>query len=119
MRKATCIIACLLIANSSLFCSAQQPSFGRPGTPTTSPYLNLIPGSNFSPALNYYRSYRPEREFRRDAQQFSRSLGNLQNEVDRLSVAEQKATSMLGATGHRTSFHNLGNYFPQRQRTSR
>lgn len=108
------VFAILLLCGSSAICSAQGPSFGRPGRPTTSPYLNLIPGSNFSPAFNYYRSYRPEQEFRRDAQQFNRSLKSLRREVDQISVTEQKTNSQLGTTGHPTAFHNLGNYFPKR-----
>lgn len=93
---------------------AQGPSFGTSGRPTTSPYLNLVPGSNFSPAFNYYRSYRPEEEFRRDAQKLNRSLKNLRKDVDRIDLTEQKSTSQLGTTGHRATFHNLGTYFPKR-----
>lgn len=112
--RLTLVVFSIIAIHGSVVGSAQSPSFGRPGTPTTSPYLNLIPGSNFSPAMNYYRSYRPEREFRRDAQQFTRSISSLRKQVDQIGVAERTASSQLRATGHPTTFHNLGSYFPQR-----
>lgn len=115
MATRSIALAFVVLVGSAALCHAQGYSFGQPGSPTTSPYLNLIPGSNFSPALNYYRSYKPEREFRRDTQQLNRSVSRLQKEIDVIGVADQKATSLLGTTGHSTTFNNLGNYYPSRR----
>lgn len=104
----------LLFALSSSMCAAQGPTFGRPGTPTTSPYLNLIRGSNLSPALNYYRSYKPEIEFRANEQRLNKSVAGLKKDVATLQASEKKQTSYLGTTGHSTSFHSYGSYFPRR-----
>jgi hypothetical protein len=92
--------------------SAQAPTFGRSNRPTTSPYLNLLPFRNQSPALNYYRSYRPEVEFRNNFQQVGRSINGLQREIDQTRLQEQKDISLLGITGHSAVFHNTSSYFP-------
>ncbi|HUG19590.1 MAG TPA: hypothetical protein VMM56_11455 [Planctomycetaceae bacterium] len=86
--------------------------FGTPNRPTVTPYLNLVPGRNRSAALNYYRSYRPEIEFRRNEQLLGRSIRTLQNEINQPQLTEQKANSQLGTTGHPTVFGNTGSYFP-------
>lgn len=99
----------LLIQNCSW---AQSPSFGTSNRPKLSPYLNLVPERNFIPALNYYRSYQPEVEFRSSEQRLNRSVQTLQREIDQTRLLEQKETSLLGTTGHRTSFHNTSSYFP-------
>lgn len=88
------------------------PTFGSPNRPTVTPYLNLVPGRNRSAALNYYRSYRPEIEFRANEQSLGRSIRSLQTEFDRSRVSEQTENSRLGTTGHSTAFGNTGSYFP-------
>lgn len=88
------------------------PTFGSPNRPTVSPYLNLLQNRNQSAALNYYRAYRPEIEFRANEQRLGRSIRSLQNEFDRSRVAEQTENSRLGTTGHSTVFGNTGSYFP-------
>jgi hypothetical protein len=102
----------LAIALAGTALAQAPPGFGRSNRPTTSPYLNLLPNRNQSPALNYYRSYLPETEFRRANQQASSSIYNLRQDVDRTRLMIQTENSVLGTTGHTTSFGNTGSYFP-------
>lgn len=104
-------LGALLVIESSAPAQA-PPGFGRSNRPVTSPYLNLLRNRNQSPALNYYRSYLPETEFRNFDRQASTSLYGLKQDLDRTRVLPQAETSVLGTTGHPTSFGNTGNYFP-------
>jgi hypothetical protein len=105
----------VITLSASLFVLEQAAfafqGFGRPGTPTVTPYLNLVPGRNRVPALNYYRSYRPELEFRQANRQLGRSIRSLQSEIERPRAAEQSDNSQLGTTGHPTTFGNTSTYF--------
>ena len=90
--------------------TAQQPRFGRPSRPTTSPYLNLLRRSNGGGfAFNYFQRLRPEMEFRRNAAVLGRSINSLSRQMQ-----QQKNRNLgggLGQTGHSVTFLNLGGYF--------
>lgn len=116
MTSLAAVAAVLMIQNCSW---AQAPSFGTSNRPKVSPYMNLVPGRNFVPALNYYRSLQPEMEFRTSEQRLNRDVRTLQKEIDETRLLEQKETSLLGTTGHRTSFHNTSSYFPSQTAQSR
>ncbi len=107
------IVGVLSLAAVDRSTFAQSPSFGRPGTPTTSPYLNLLQnGNRRSLGFNYYRSFRPEKEFRRNYRQLGSELSGVRRSIEGSLPSERKATQLLGTTGHPTSFHNTAQYFP-------
>jgi len=81
--------------------------------PTVSPYLNLLGGNGRSTAFNYFRSVRPENEFRAADQGLNRSVQRLQGQITEQQRLLQNQASGLTSSGHRTSFLNLGTYFPQ------
>ena len=93
-----------------------QPAFGRRGTnpylrPPTSPYLNLL-RRDIPFGFNYFRSVRPELEFRRANVQQFRSLQSIQRQVqEQERLLRQSPTSRLSPTGHQVNFLNLGGYF--------
>ena len=97
-------------------CFAQPPGFGRPRSPTLSPYLNLLNNNN-STAFNYYQLYRPQAEFRSAYQGLNQSLYPTDVQVARQGESiEQigdrlRPGSVLRTTGHATSFMNYGRYF--------
>lgn len=78
---------------------------------TTSPYLNLLDTRN-SEAFNYYRRYRPEREFRRADTDLELSVQNINRELMTPPQFPQERIRTIGPTGHPTSFRTLSNYFP-------
>lgn len=63
-------------------------------------------------AFNYYRSFRPESEFRRNYQQLGTELSGVRRSIDASRGSERKPSQLLGTTGHATSFHNTAQYFP-------
>ena len=96
---------------------SQRGSFSNLRTPArrpaVSPYLNLLGGNGRSTAFNYFRSVRPENEFRNSYQQLGRSTQGLQRQITEQQRLIQSQASGLSQSGHRTSFLNLGTYFPQ------
>ena len=96
---------------------SQRGSFSNLRTPSrrpaVSPYLNLLGGNGRSTAFNYFRSVRPENEFRSSYQSLDQSVGGLQRQVNEQQRLIQDQASGLTPTGHQTSFLNLGSYFPQ------
>lgn len=107
------MMAGILAVSLTTVCYAQPriPGGYRPSRPVTSPYLNLLRGNGRSTAFNYFRSVRPELEFRRNAASFSRSINSLQQ-----NAANQQQLLIQGGglqgTGHAATFQNLGGYFP-------
>ncbi|MBD3676012.1 MAG: hypothetical protein HUJ26_21090 [Planctomycetaceae bacterium] len=117
LRIIICSAACVLGFAVQAHQVRAQPPFGRPGTPTIPPALDLLQrGPNRGTAFNYYRRYRPSIELRQNEQQLNRSIQELRSDVNERfqSIQQQKRTSYLGTTGHSTSFHNLGGYFRSR-----
>lgn len=91
--------------------SAQlRPTFGRPGSPTTSPWLNLLnrPGGG-GILFNYYQRVRPEMEFRGNNANLARSVNDLSQQINQQQALKPGAG--LGQTGHAATFMNLGGYF--------
>ncbi len=95
---------------------AQPPGFGRPNSPTVSPYLNLLNGNN-SDAFNYYQLYRPQTEFRSAYEGLNQSQYRTNQQLDRQGESIEsigtrvRPGSSLRTTGHRTSFLSYGGYF--------
>lgn len=89
--------------------AARQPR--RNSTPVLSPYLNLDPTFASSFEGQYLTKILPQQEFNRTQQQTQRAFDTVQTEV-----GQQQAdlASGLGATGHKTSFRNLGQYYSTR-----
>ena len=99
----------------------QPPGFGRPNTPTLSPYFNLLnPGAD--QAFNYYQLYRPQqralqadRDLRQSLyqsnQQVERQIGQLGEDIEQIAERVRPGAT-LGTTGHSTSFLNQGRFFP-------
>lgn len=107
------VVVCSCLATSATV-EAQTRRGLRPQSrrPVTSPYLNLL-DRNRGIGSNYYRRVRPELEFRQNDARLSRSL----NALRRQQLATQvQIRSQLSGTGHRTSFLNLGGYFPSARR---
>lgn len=105
---------CLLDANLV----RAQGQFRPNQRPTTSPYLNLLRGANGGgTGLRYYGIVRPEQRFHQQADQFSRSLSELDRRVDAQQPAETRSleTSILSPSGHSSTFFNTGQYYPVTQ----
>jgi hypothetical protein len=92
---------------------AQSNQFGAPSIqrPTTSPYLNLLRGTNRSLrfGLNYQRRVRPELDLRANAARTNANVGVLQQRFDQAIGPD--GSVILPSTGHTTSFMNTGSYF--------
>lgn len=92
-----------------------RPNISSRKNPTTSPYLNLLrnaPGSSGF-ASDYFLRVRPEQEWRRQNEQFGRSLQGLQRQLNGQQPSKQQSPfSTIGPTGHPTSFSNLSHYYP-------
>lgn len=114
------VISGLAVTMLQVFCTADSANaqigarIQRPfNTPTVSPYLNLFRSNNSrggNAILNYYGLVRPQQQamqqnnaLRNDFNRMSdRSPGNGQQNRNR------RTSSMLGITGHPTSFMSLG-----------
>ncbi len=81
----------------------QRPYTNPYGTPTVSPYLNLLRGGTL-PGINYYGLVRPQ--FQTNA-----ALRSLQNQVSANTTSIIDEQTGLPLTGHPVQFLNTTHYF--------
>lgn len=106
----------MLVAAAGHAC-AQAPTgnqFGARGVarPTTSPYLNLLFNNGQNLGLNYYRSVRPEQEWRRYTTGLNQRLNLVESSLSR-DLLPDGSSGDVKKSGHSTTFLNTGSYFPQ------
>lgn len=117
--KRRLIISCVsltLLQLCGLIGTAQAqlgPRIQRPfNTPTVSPYLNLFRGSNSrggNAILNYYGLVRPQQQAMQQNNALRNDLNQFSNQPQMNSRQNRnRRASMLGVTGHATSFMSLG-----------
>ncbi len=122
IRIRTAAIACMITLSLCLSVSEAQQGQQRSPTrfrspqrrPTTSPYLNLLGGgSGRGLGFDYFRSVRPEQEFRRNDARLGRAYRGLRQDLNQQRQLLQSSRTQLSATGHATFFQNFGGFFPR------
>ena len=121
LRIITCSTVVLLTVVGSGGAQAQVGAarFSRPQVrayerPKTSPYLNLLNGSNSGNSFefNYLQRTRPEIDLRRAAGASRQNLARLEGQVNQqVRDLRQSQTSTLDTTGHHTGFMTHHRYF--------
>jgi hypothetical protein len=100
-------------ADAQLPNPSDNPNFGKPNTPTISPYLNLLSRSRGSFTGNYFTQYRPQQDFYRARNQARNSIYRLQQEQRAQAAGLRSEVQNVTGTGHTTFFMNFGGYFPR------
>lgn len=109
---------CTAILVATIWLGAGQKSFAQLGpqiqrplnTPTISPYLNLFRNnSNRNSVLNYFGLVRPQQQALQQNNALRNDLNTLSNRTEGNEQSNlNRRSSMLGITGHATSFMSIG-----------
>ena len=113
MRSTAILLTAAFVALAATGAEAQGPDLRPFRRPTTSPYLNLLQRNGAGIGFNYYRSVKPEFEFRRAYEQQYQTLRRIDRRLQQQEQRIQSLNSQFGPTGHTTSFLNYGGYYPR------
>lgn len=112
MLNIRCLTLVSVLALMTGWPADARAQFGGPqpmGSPTISPYFNMLRGDG-NPALNYYGLVRPQQEFAMQNQQLNQGIQGLQMQqgLNMQMGPIGYGYSTLGTTGHPVLFNSFG-----------
>ena len=115
----TALLVLVMLVAATEVADAQAPtltprfSANRFRRPTTNPYLDLLSGNRGSRSFShqYFRSVRPELEFRRHNSRFGQDLRRLRHRIDQQQSRQLTGPPHVPPTGHTPRFMSHGGYY--------
>ena len=106
--------ACELPASAQVSRNPAASIFRRhtTGSPSVSPYLNLLNNNSSGTATPYQSLVRPQLEQQKVNQQQSRSIQSIQSNLHAQQRANAGAAGIERGTGHQALFMNYLHYYP-------